>query len=153
MNPLLPALAAALLATYALAAPKPPVIEIAQPWSRPAVAGTNGVGYMTLVNRGGAPDALVGARSPLARKVEIHQASMAGGVMSMQRQDRVAVPPGASVAFAPGGRHLMFVGLAKTLKPGDALPATLSFASGARVTVTFAVGSGMSAPDAAHKHH
>jgi len=50
------------------------------------------------------------------------------------------------VVFAPNGRHLMFIGLKKPLRPGDRVPATLRFASGARLNVAFVVGSGLAPP-------
>lgn len=128
-------------ATYRLG-----TLEVGQPWSRPAAAGTNGVGYMTLINHGRAADALTAVESPAARKVEMHRSSMAGGIMRMDRQDRVAVPAQGQTAFAPGGYHLMFIGLTKPLAPGDQLPATLSFASGAKLKVAFVVGTGAGAP-------
>jgi len=128
------------LAAAAQAAPPP--LSVSGAWSRPAVAGTNGVGYMTLANAGRTPDALVKVESPLAARVEVHSASMAGGVMSMKLQDRVAVPPGGKVAFAPGGYHLMLIGLTKTLKAGDQVPATLTFAGGVKLKMAFAVGTG-----------
>jgi copper(I)-binding protein len=144
--------AAALVAASAAALPCAAAVEIAQPWSRPAVAGSTAVGYLTLVNRGKAPDAVVAVESPLARKVEVHRSSMSAGVMSMQRVEQVAVPAGGSVTFAPGGNHLMFLGLAKTLRAGDSLPAVLRFASGARVKTVFQVGAG-AAPPKEHAHH
>jgi copper(I)-binding protein len=135
------------LAATAQAAPgRAGAIEAVTPWSRPAVAGGSGVGYMTLVNRGRKADALVGVESPAARKVEVHRASLTGGVMSMAPAARVEIPPGGSVSFAPGGYHLMFLGLARNLKPGDRLPATLSLASGGKLRVSFAVGSGVGPP-------
>lgn len=127
-------------------------IDVVQPWSRPAMAGMNGAGFMTLVNRGKAADALTGANSPLARKVELHRSSIAGGVASMQHVHRLAIPAGARVTFAPGGHHLMLIGLTKQLRPGDAVPVTLTFASGATKTVNFAVGSG-APPARPHAHH
>ena len=75
---------------------------------------------------------------------------MTGGVASMQRLDRVPLPAGGRVTFAPGGFHLMLVGLTQALKAGDAVPATLTFASGARVKTSFVVGLGP--PVAAHDH-
>lgn len=144
------AVAGASLAAPARAGP----IEAAGAWSRPAVAGSTGVGYISLVNRGAA-DALVGASSPLARSVEIHSSRMAGGVMSMRKEASVAVPAQGSAAFAPGGRHLMFIGLTRTLRAGDKLPATLTFASGAKLQVNFTVGTGLGppAPGSAHDEH
>lgn len=121
-------------------------VEVLQPWSRPAVAGTNGIGYMVLANHGRTADALVKVESPLARRVEMHATSTAGGVMSMTTESRVAIPPGGRTTFGPGAYHLMLIGLTRTLKAGDQAPATLTFASGAKLKVAFAVSAGMGPP-------
>lgn len=144
--PILAAAAAAMLATAAHAAPK---VEAA--WSRPAAAGTTGAGFMTLANPDAKADALTAVETPWAGQVQIHESSMAGGVARMQRVDRVEVPAGGRVTFAPGGYHLMFMGLTRALKMGDTLPATLTFASGAKVKASFVVG--LSPPADAHAHH
>ena len=141
---LLPALALAALrsATAAQAAPRP--LEITRAWSRPAVAGTNGVGYLVIANHTSRPDAVTGIESPAAAHVEMHAMSMTGGVMSMRRVDKVALPPGGSADFGPNGYHLMLVGLTRTLAVGDAVPVTVTFASGAKQKATLAVA--LSAP-------
>jgi copper(I)-binding protein len=140
MKTLALAAATALVATAAMGAPR--ALTVREPWSRPAAAGTVGVGYMTLVNRGPHAETLVAAASPSAKRVEVHRSVMRGGVMSMTPERRVTVPAGGSVAFAPGGYHLMFVGLKAALKPGDRLPATLVFADHRRLAVAFVVGTG-----------
>lgn len=122
-------------------------VEVVQPWSRPAVAGFNGAGFMTLVNHGRRPEALTAVESPAAARVEMHRSQMTGGVMSMGPVSRVEVPAGGSVRFAPGGYHLMFMGLKRALNPGDHVPATLVFQGGRRIQVAFEVTSG--APPAA----
>ena len=114
-------------------------LEVTGAWSRPAVAGLNGVGYMTLANHGPRPATLVKVESPAARKVEIHRSSMSHGVMSMGEAGRVEAPAGGTVSFAPWGYHLMFLGLKANLNPGDRLPATLVFADGRRIGATFQV--------------
>jgi copper(I)-binding protein len=139
------ALAAAALAAP-LAANSAGSVEVLQPWSRPAVAGTAGIGYMVLENKGSRPDALVKVESPLAARVEMHSSAMAGGVMSMQKQEQVSVPAGGRTVFGPGAYHLMLIGLTRTLIPGDKVPATLSFASGAKVKTAFTVSAGMGPP-------
>jgi len=121
-------------------------LSVSGAWSRPAVAGTNGVGYLVVANTGKASDALVGVESPLAAKVEMHSSSMAGGVMSMKKEDRVPVPAGGKAPFGPGGYHLMLIGLTRTVKAGDQIPATLTFASGAKLKASFAVGMGPANP-------
>ena len=139
-----------LAAVAALAAPfaarAAGAVEVLRPWSRPAVAGTNGVGYMVLANHGRADDALEAVESPIASRVEMHASAMAGGVMSMKKVDRAPIPAGGRATFGPGAYHLMFIGLTRTLKPGDQAPATLTFASGARVAVRFTVSAGMGPP-------
>lgn len=138
--------ALALAATPVLAAP-----QVSGAWSRPAAAGTTGAGFMTLTNPGKTADALVAVESPLARKVEMHRSVMRAGVSSMQKLERVDLPPGARVTFAPGGNHLMLLGLTRALKTGETAPATLVFASGARVKVAFEVR--IAAPATEHHHH
>ena len=78
---------------------------------------------------------------------------MAGAVMSMRKEDRVPVPAGGQAAFAPGGYHLMLIGLTRTLKAGDKVPATLTFASGAKVQTAFAVGMGAGPPAMGQMKH
>ena len=131
----LAAVAAVSFATVAHAAP-----QVSAAWSRPAAQGTTGAGFMTLTNPGAKTDALVAVNSPLAGQVMVHQSSMSGGMASMKMVTTVPVPAGGSVTFAPGGYHLMFIGLTQPLKVGDSLPATLTFASGARVKAAFVVG-------------
>ena len=117
---------------------------ITNAWSRPATAGSTGVGFVVLSNSGSTSDALVSVSSPVARKVEMHRSSVVGGLAMMEPAPRVSLPAGGVVRFAPGGHHLMFLGLTRTLKLGDSVPATLTFASGAQVKVRFTVA--LSAP-------
>lgn len=142
-----------LFTLFALAAASPALAapQVQAAWSRPAGQGATGAGFMTLANPDAKPDALVAAQSPLAREVQIHQSSMKGGIASMQKAARVPVPAGGRVTFAPGGYHLMLMGLTKPLKAGDTVPVTLTFASGARVKASFVVGLGP--PVAGHAHH
>lgn len=149
----LAAVAGAAAAAVALSASAaPPRLEAAQPWSRPAAAGTTGVGFMTLINRGRSAEVLTAVETPAARKVEIHRSSMKGDMASMQRQEGVSIPAGGAVRFEPGGLHLMLIGLTRPLKTGDKAPAVLVFASGARIKADFAVGT--TPPKAAeHGHH
>jgi len=71
-------------------------LSISQPWTRatPPKAQTAG-GFLTIENAGTAPDRLVGASSPIAGRVEIHEMRMDNGVMeSPYRQAaRRALPP------------------------------------------------------------
>jgi hypothetical protein len=131
-------IAAAFAAATAVHA-APSVLKASEGWSRPAVAGTNGVGYLTIENSGKTADALVKVETPVAERVDMHTVSMAGGVMKMAKVDKVPVPAGGRVVFGPEGAHLMLMNLKKPLAIGDKVPATLTFASGAHVKTAFAV--------------
>lgn len=114
-------------------------IQIDRAWARPTPVGApTGGGYLTLTNRGRTPDRLVSASSPVARRVELHETTMTGGVMRMRPLSAgVALAPGKSVVFQPGGRHLMLVGLARPLVAGQRIAMTLRFerAPAARIEV------------------
>jgi len=101
--------------------------------SRPAA------GYFTLVNDGDSPRRLVGATSPGCDRLMLHQTTEAGGVDEMQMVKSVSVPAHGSVAFVPGGYHLMCMSPAASLRPGSSTPVTLSFADGGTLTTTFPV--------------
>lgn len=135
MNPLVFAVAlAAAAAVHAGSA-----LEVTSGWSRPAPAGTNGVGYLTIVNHGAAAESLVKVETPAADHVEMHSVSMTGGVMRMEAVKATPVPAGGRTVFGPGGYHLMLLGLKKPLNLGDRVPVTLTFASGAHVKATLGV--------------
>lgn len=133
-------------------------ITVRQPWSRPAQAGMNGVGFMTVANAGKAPVTLLRMEAAGAESVEIHQSAMANGVMTMRALDKgVTIPAGGQVAFAPGGYHFMILNLKAEQKVGQKVPVTLVFDKGRRLKVELPVQlapppGGQTAPLEAHRH-
>ncbi len=106
-------------------------------WARPAAVNGNGAVYLVIENGTDADAVLLSASSEIAQAVELHASMMNGDQMNMQMQETVAVPAGQRVEFAPGGLHIMLVGLARELKLGDTFNLTLKFDSGEQVvTVT-----------------
>ena len=141
----------ALLAVAALAVSAPAFagdyriggVEVRRPWTRPAQAGMNGVGYLALANVGTKPVKLVAIESPAAKSVTIHQSSMAGGVMSMRPvTGGLTIAPGAKVEFAPGGYHLMLMGLTRAQALGGKVPLTLVFDGGLKMKIDLSVETG-----------
>ncbi|MDG2535396.1 copper chaperone PCu(A)C [Sphingomonas sp. HITSZ_GF] len=117
-------------------------------WVRlPAVAGQPGAAYFT-VHGGPAQDTLLAVSTPAAIRAELHE-SMKGdhGMMSMAPLKDVAVPAGGTLAFAPGGRHVMLFSIGPAVKPGQKIPLSLSFASGKTLKLDAkVVGAGDPAP-------
>ena len=110
-------------------------VRIMDAWSRalPPVS-TNGAAYFTAMNEGNEAGRIVGASSPIAKRVEIHNHEMNDGVVKMTRvADGLPVPAGGSVELAPGGLHLMLMGLNEPLVPGKAFPLTLRFEDGGTI--------------------
>jgi copper(I)-binding protein len=143
-------LGAALLAAGAAAGD----LQIASPWSRATAKGAPvGAGYLTIVNKGAAPDRLVSVATKAAASVEIHAMSMDNGVMTMRAlPDGLEIKPGETVTFKPGGYHLMLMGLAKPLVQGENIELTLTFAKAGPMSVTFPVGAvGATAPAASEE--
>ena len=102
---------------------------ISDPVSRATPAGApTGIGYMTIANTGEVPDRLVSASSTLADHVEIHEMSVANGIMTMHPvPGGLAVPAHGSVSLMPGSYHLMLIGPKQPFKAGDTIPVTLTF--------------------------
>ena len=99
--------------------------------------GRSGAGYFTLTNDGAA-DALLDVEADYP-KVMLHKSMMKDGVMTMEHQMRVVVPPQGEVEFAPGGYHVMFMGLKEGWGVGDDIKATLIFEKSGSLEVTFKV--------------
>jgi copper(I)-binding protein len=127
-------------------------LVISQAWTRATPGGAKvGGGYLTIENKGTAPDRLIGGTTEVAGKLEIHQMSMSNGVMKMHPVDGgLAIEPGKTVKLAPGGYHLMMVDLKQPFKQGDKVPVTLEFAKAGKVALSLDVqGIGAQAPHAA----
>ena len=101
-------------------------IRLEDPFTRSAPAGGVGAFYVTIVNTGAA-DRLVAVASPAAGKVELHESTMADGVMRMRGIASLAIPAGATVKLAPGGYHVMLIALTQPLTVGQSVPVTLTF--------------------------
>ena len=61
------------------------------------------------------------------------------GVARMVHLDAIDIPAGGSVTLAPGGLHIMLMGLTGPVTEGDMIPATLVFETAGRVEVEFSV--------------
>lgn len=95
-------------------------ISVQDAWLRPAAAGQAASAlYFTICNRDDADDALLAVRSAIADSVEIHETTRSqSGVVSMNPIVRLDLPAGAGTSLAPGGRHVMLIGLSAPVEEG-----------------------------------
>jgi periplasmic copper chaperone A len=95
----------------------------------------SGAVYLTFINHGKDRDALLSISSDVATHTEAHQTSVEDGVMKMRALDRLEIAPEETVAFAPGGHHIMLMGLKAPMKDGDTVSLVLTFEKAGAVEV------------------
>jgi len=104
-------------------------IEVKTPWTRATVRLLKvSSAYMELKSAQGAT--LVGASSPVAGNVELHEMRMEGDLMKMRAVPRLPLPAGKTVALTPMGYHLMLYDLKQQLQEGTRVPIRLEFERG-----------------------
>jgi periplasmic copper chaperone A len=116
-------------------------IGIDHPWTRATPKGAQVAGgYLKITNTGTSPDRLTGGAAEVAKRFEIHEMSMDGGVMKMREvKEGVVIAPGATVELKPGGFHIMMVNLSRPLAKGEKVKGSLTFEKAGKVEVEFAV--------------
>ena len=96
--------------------------------------------YVSIANHGDAADRLIAAKTVVARRVEIHSMEMDNGVMRMRAVDGgLPIAAGDSVHLAPGGLHIMLMGLTTQLAADSQHEITLVFEKAGEITVTATV--------------
>ena len=109
-----------------LAASAQAQVSVSGAWARGTVEGQRATGaFMQLRSADGA--ALVGAQSPVAGVVEIHEMRMEGNVMRMRAVPKLELPAGRAVDLKPGGYHIMLMNLKAPLRKGEIVPIKLKF--------------------------
>jgi periplasmic copper chaperone A len=112
-----------------------PPLKVAQAWIQ-AVPGTvsDTAAFMTLTNSGKSVLRLVGAATPIAGMVHPMITTTKGKgnqkMMGMESTPALDIPPGGTLVLAPGGNHLMIMGLKRGLKAGETVPLTLKIEPG-----------------------
>lgn len=104
-------------------------------WCRPSPNGAKAGGcYVTLT--AATDDRLMGGSTPRAGSLQVHEMKTENGMMKMAELTAgLPLPAGQAVALAPGGNHLMLIGLTAPLVAGETVPLTFQFASAPAITV------------------
>lgn len=123
-------IATALFALTLVAWAQTPV-KVEDAWVRGTVAQQTATGaFMRLT--AAQNTRLVGASSPVAGVVEVHEMAMDKDVMRMRAVPVLELAAGRTVELKPGGLHVMLMDLKRPLQVGEAVPLTLVFEDGAR---------------------
>jgi len=93
-------------------------VAVEDPWVRPTVATQKATGAFMKITaaKGGR---LVGASSPVADTVEVHEMRLEGDTMKMRAVPALDLPAGKPVELRPGSYHVMLFGLKAPVNAGD----------------------------------
>lgn len=116
-------------------------VQVSEAWIKAADDGMTG-GFAVLENTSDQDVALVKADTDLAGSVELHEMAGSGTAMSMKELDGpLNVPAHSTVELAPGGNHVMLMGLTQELKVGESPELVLTFADESTSNVPFEIKS------------
>lgn len=87
----------------------------------------NTAAFMTMTNPEAKAYTLKSLYSEAAEKVELHSHTMNDGIMQMRPIDNFSIKGNAAAVFAPGGNHVMFIGLKEPLKEGGTVLLNMCF--------------------------
>jgi copper(I)-binding protein len=115
-------------------------IIIVNAWMpQPIASAKTGVIYFTMENTGNGADQLVGAESPAAEQLMLHESKDIAGVMKMKPLNTLEIPGHGKVELKPMGIHLMAIGLKTLPRQWDDFPLTLKFSKSGTVSVDVVV--------------
>lgn len=115
-------------------------ISIVEPWAAATPNGaTVAAGYLIVNNSTPDADTLVAVASPRAARAEMHEMKLEGEMMRMRAVETLEAPAGGALVLAPGGYHLMFIGIDAPFVVGQEAPVTLTFAKAGAVNVVLPV--------------
>lgn len=111
-------------------------VEVTDAWCRATPNGARaGACYATL-RATGRDDRLIGVATTAAETVQVHEMRTEGGMMRMgELAGGLPLPENAEVTLAPGGTHVMLMGLAGPLVAGERVTLTLDFDEATDVTM------------------
>lgn len=138
-----------------VAAPAP--VQLAGAWvPEPPAVARHAVAYLTLLG-GEQDDVLLGIGTPVAEVVELHETSLADGILRMRPVASLPVKTRQRIEFVPGGLHLMLINLRQPLRYGGKVLLELRFEKAGVLNIEADVRSLPPAPAASgadmHHHH
>ena len=153
MKKLIVALFCCGLGSQVLAGGDVTAVAISDAWVRALPPGQpNTAAYLTVSNSGGTAWTITGATADIADEVQIHTTREVDGYQRMEQLARLDVAPGQAVAFAPGGAHLMLLGLKRMPVPGEHVRLCLQSAEGGEACTTADVRK-TAGGEQTHEHH
>ena len=113
-----------------------------------------GAAYMRIVNHSDDSDHLIGVQSDIAKNTELHShLEDDNGVMKMVRIDKgIKIGPMKDHSLAPGGEHIMFMGLKEPFETGKIISVILLFEKAGEISIEIVVDQDRKYKKRSHSH-
>jgi len=134
-------------------------LVVDHPWARPtAETAKNAAVYLEVRNNSGQTDTLIGAKTAITSKVELHSIVNENGVMKMRLMaEGIEIPAGGAIKLDTGGAHFMLIGIKEPLQEGTRHPIAFVFKKAgeiaAEITIEKKPAAAGPAGSSAHKNH
>lgn len=111
-------------------------IMVSDPWVKATDSEMSAM-FGEVMNHSDHDRTIVKATSDVAGMVQLHTTitTANGGSEMKEKEGGFPLAKGATLTFAPGGDHVMLMGLKKKLEAGDTVKVTLTFDDGSTVDV------------------
>jgi copper(I)-binding protein len=119
-------------------------LMVKDPYARSARPNApTGAAFMMLQNQTDQDLKLIGVRSDVAKRVELHTHIDKGdGIMQMRQiEGGIAIPAGESHMMKRGGDHVMLMGLNQSLVDGETITVIFEFENAKDMTVEIPIDS------------
>ncbi len=116
-------------------------IAVYDPYVPLPTSTTDAVVYCTFANRSNKAVAVISAASNVSSSAMPMKEVLQGQTEVMVPAQQLTVPAHGTLTLAPGGYHVMLMGLTKTLGVGDHVGVTLGFSNGKQVLLSVPVVS------------
>ncbi|WP_057832880.1 copper chaperone PCu(A)C [Colwellia sp. TT2012] len=115
-------------------------ITVTQGYIKASIPGSDvTAAYMTINNHGKKAITLQKITSELSARIEIHQHSMANGMMTMRQVDQVIIKAKSKVVLQPSDLHLMIFSLKQKITEKDVISLTLHFTNATKIKIQLPV--------------
>jgi len=109
-------------------------------FARESIPGTSiSSAYMAINNISTKDLRLISATSSVTDRIEIHEHTMANGLMRMRQVEYVDISAKDTVLFQPSGLHLMIFDLKQPLKAKENITITLHFDDQSSIDVNYTI--------------
>ena len=124
-----------------------PGIEVTDGWlSLPAVEGNPAAAYFTVTNTTAQSWTIRGADLLGAQSAMLHETSEWSREVDMQELIQQSIEPGETLSFAPGGKHVMVMGLPADMAAGSEGEVTLTDVRGDKCSFPVEIRAAGDAP-------